>query len=210
MSARFRAQLPGLVSGQLSATAGGGAGLGCPGFLPPFGAPAFASWASCSHREFRPPRGRPTSPLSGWTLTGFPRSAHPSRGRIRRPLYPGASGAPTTDSFSPVAACRLFQRPRPCHPGVASHHPRLSMTRHHRGFTCVRPPGLPLARLLPRMVQGPLGFFPGLRTCTGRTCRARQGGDGHRALARSYTTDIVGPPICELTRDVRPRVARRK
>jgi hypothetical protein len=41
------------------------------------------------------------------------------------------------------------------------------------------------------MERGPLGFFPGLRTPTGRTCGARQGGDGHRALARSYATDIL-------------------
>jgi hypothetical protein len=57
------------------------------------------------------------------------------------------------------------------------------------------------------MEQGPLSFSPGLRTPTGRTCGARQGGDGHRALTRSYATDICRPPICELTRDVRPRVA---
>ena len=30
-----------------------------------------------------------------------------------RPLYPEASGVPTTGSHSPVAACRPFQRPGP-------------------------------------------------------------------------------------------------
>jgi hypothetical protein len=38
------------------------------------------------------------------------------------------------------------------------------VTRHHQGFTHVRPSGLPLARLLPRTEQGPLGFFLKLRT----------------------------------------------
>src|SRR5260370_3937274 len=65
------------------------------------------------------------------------------------------------------------------------------MTRRRRGFNFVRPPGLPLARLFPRMERGPLGFFHGLRIPTGRACGARQGGDGHRALARSYATDIL-------------------
>jgi hypothetical protein len=37
------------------------------------------------------------------------------------------------------------------------------MTRHHRGFTVVRPPGLPLA-CGPRMGRGPLGFYPELHT----------------------------------------------
>jgi hypothetical protein len=38
------------------------------------------------------------------------------------------------------------------------------MTRHHQRFTHVHPPGLPLARLLPRTERGPLGFFLKLRT----------------------------------------------
>src|SRR5260370_42569299 len=65
------------------------------------------------------------------------------------------------------------------------------MTRRRRGFNFVRPPGLPLARLFPRMERGPFGLSPGLRPPTGRTCGARQGGDGHRALARSYATDVL-------------------
>ena len=48
------------------------------------------------------------------------------------------------------------------------------------------------------------GFAP---QQAGPAAHARAG-DGHRALARSYTTDTVGPPIHELTRNVRPRVAR--
>ena len=49
---------------------------------------------------------------------------------------------------------------------------------------------------------------PGLAPRAGRACGARQGGDGHRALAWSYTPGIAGPFIHALTGSVRPRVAR--
>jgi hypothetical protein len=66
-----------------------------PGFPAAFRPPAFASWASCSRRGFRPSCDRPTGP-DGPDPTGLPRSTHPRCGRIGRPLYPGASGALTT------------------------------------------------------------------------------------------------------------------
>jgi hypothetical protein len=47
------------------------------------------------------------------------------------------------------------------------------MTRHQRRFICIRPSGLPLARLLPRTERGPLGFFLKLRTPDRRDLRAR-------------------------------------
>ena len=50
---------------------------------------------------------------SARTPTGFPRSTHTRYGRGGCPLYPGASGVLTTGSHSPVAACRLCQRPGP-------------------------------------------------------------------------------------------------
>ena len=102
---------------------------------------------------------------------------------------PAVLSRPASVPRSPLAASTNGQA---LSPRSTSHLPRLSITRHHRGFTHVRPPGLPLARSLPRMGQGPLGFFPGLRTPAGRTCGARQGGDGHRAPTRSYATDIAG------------------
>jgi len=111
---------------------------------------------------------------------------------------------PASIPRSPLAASSNGQA---LSPRSITHLPGLSITRHHRGFTHVRPPSLPLARSLPRMGQGPLGFFPGLRTPTGRARGARQGGDGHRAQARSYASDIRRPPFRELTRIVRPRVA---
>src|SRR5674476_650347 len=56
------------------------------------------------------------------------------------------------------------------------------------------------------MEQGPLGLNPELRTPPLPATHVRAG-TGHRVLARNYTTDKVGPPTCEFTRDVRPRVA---
>src|SRR5665647_2948380 len=56
------------------------------------------------------------------------------------------------------------------------------------------------------MEQGPSGLNPELRTPPLPATHVRAG-TGHRVLARNYTTDKVGPPTCEFTRDVRPRVA---
>src|SRR5450759_3861990 len=56
------------------------------------------------------------------------------------------------------------------------------------------------------MEQGPLGLNPELRTPPLPATHVRAG-TGHRVLARNYTTDNVGPPDCEFTRYVRPRVA---
>ena len=86
--------------------------------------------------------------------------------------------------------------------------PELSITRRHQGFTRVHPPGLPPRLVIPWMDQGPLGSSPGFAPQQARPAAHARAGDGHRALARSYTTDTVGPPIHELTRNVRPRVAR--
>src|SRR5664280_170799 len=56
------------------------------------------------------------------------------------------------------------------------------------------------------MEQGPLGLNPELRTPPLPATHVRAG-TGHRVLARNSTTDKVGPPTCEFTRYVRPRVA---
>jgi hypothetical protein len=41
-----------------------------------------------------------------------------------------------------------------------------------------------------------LGLLPGLRTPAGRTCTAHaRAGDGHQALARSYTPGIIAPDL---------------
>jgi hypothetical protein len=49
------------------------------------------------------------------------------------------------------------------HPGKPAHHPELTLTRRHQGFTHVRPSGLPLA-CCSRMERDPLGLNPELRT----------------------------------------------
>src|SRR5665647_2639320 len=56
------------------------------------------------------------------------------------------------------------------------------------------------------MKRQPLGLNPELRTPPLSATHVRAG-TGHRVLARNYTTDNVGPPTCEFTRYVRPRVA---
>ena len=135
----------------------------CPGFPSPYGAPAFASWASCSRQGIGPSsppayRRRLTAPR---TLTGFSRSACASRDRGGRPLDPEASGVHTTDENSPAAACRSSTA-RPCTP-VPIPSPELWVTRHQRGFTHVRPSGLPLA-CAPGWNGTRFGFSPELRT----------------------------------------------
>src|ERR1035437_62057 len=56
------------------------------------------------------------------------------------------------------------------------------------------------------MEQGPLGLNSSPRTPPLPATHVRAG-TGQRVLARNYTTDNVGPPTCEFTRYVRPRVA---
>ena len=126
--------------------------------------------------------------------TGFPRSAHPRHDRIGCPLYPEAQRCSHDRSDPSGRRSPPLPAARPYHPGP---HPISGAVRYEASSRVhSRSPARPSPRLvIPWMDQGPLGFFPGLRTPTGRTCDARQGGDGHRALARSYTTDIAGPPI---------------
>jgi hypothetical protein len=139
--------------------------------------------------------------------TGFPRSAHPSHGRIGCPLYPEAQRCSHDRSDPSGRRSPPFQGPGPITP-VLIPSPGLSITRRHQGFTRVHPPGLPPRLVIPWMDQGPLGSSPGFAPQQAGPAAHARAGDGHRALARSYTTDTVGPPIHELTRNVRPRVAR--
>jgi hypothetical protein len=121
------------------------------------------------------------------------------------PLYPETSGVPTTGSHSPVAAPSSGQA---LSPRYSSRRPGLEITRHHRGFTCVHPSGLPVARLLPRTEQGPLGFYPGLRTPTDKTRRRTPGRGSIWNTDRELRLRHDRPPICEFTRHARLRVAR--
>jgi len=107
--------------------------------------------------------------------TGFPRSAHPSHGRIGCPLYPEAQRCSHDRSDPSGRRSPPLPGARPYHPGP---HP-ISGAIHYEASSRVysrspaRPspsPGDPLDG------SGALGLFPGLRTPTGRTCGARQGG----------------------------------
>ena len=107
--------------------------------------------------------------------TGFPRSAHPSHDRIGCPLYPEAQRCSHDRSDPSGRRSPPLPGARPYHPGP---HP-ISGAIHYEASSRVysrspaRPspsPGDPLDG------SGALGLFPGLRTPTGRTCGARQGG----------------------------------
>ena len=177
-----------------------------PRFPVAFRPPAFASWASCPAEEFRSPHGRPTrhspGPRRGFHVPHIRATAGLGALFTSRP-----SGALATGPIPPATACPLSQGPGPI-TRSSSHPPELSITRRHRGFTRVHPPDRPQRLVVPRMEQGPLGHSPGFAPRQARPAAHAGAGDGHRALARSHMTDIVGPPIHELTQNVRPRVAR--
>ena len=84
-------------------------------------------------------------------------------------------------------------------PGFSTRLPGLQITRRHQGFIRIRPSGLPLARSLPRTVRGPLGFFPELRTPTGRTRRRTSGRGSVTNTNRELRDRHRRPPIHELT-----------
>lgn len=168
-SAPFRARSPGPASGRFPVIA---AWRGSRVVTSPvaFRQPASASWTSCPAEGLRPSRDRPTR-LQGRDPDGVStfrayemrpgrtppkprdqRCSHDRRGRLRSSLAASSSGQVLS-------------------PGIHSVSPGLSMTRHHRGFTRVRPSGLLLARLLPLTDRGPLGFFPELRTFDGQDPR---------------------------------------
>ena len=147
-------------------------------------------------------------PGSAWTLAGFPRSAHPSHGRIGRPLCPEASGAHTTGPVPPAAARPLSQGPGPITPAripsPGAVYYEASSRVHSR--SPARPSPWPVG---PWMEQGPpWARSPGFAPQQAGPAAHAGAGDGHRALARSYTPGITGPPSRTLTRNVRPRVAR--
>jgi hypothetical protein len=49
-------------------------------------------------------------------------------------------------------------------PRCSTRLPELTLTRLQQGFIHIRASGLPLARSFPQTEQGPLGFYPELRT----------------------------------------------
>jgi hypothetical protein len=130
--------------------------------------------------------------------TGFPRSTHTRYDRGGRPLYPETSGVRTTGLWPPVAACRRCQRPGPITrvldpPSRASNNEASSRVHSH---SPVRSSPRPVA---PRTERGSLGFFPELRTPTGRTRRRTSGRGSVTNTNRELRDRHRRPPIHELT-----------
>src|SRR5262249_47726536 len=178
----------------------------CRGFPAAFRLPAFASWASCSCRGV-PLSSRSAYQDVAWTPAGFPRSTHPSHGRIGCPLYPEAKRCCHGRSDPSGRRSPPLPGARPYHPGVPSISRDCLLRGVIKGPLAFTRPAFPLA-CNPRMERGLLGLAPRASHPQARPAAHAEAGDGHRALARSYTTGITGPPIHELTRNVRPRVAR--
>ena len=117
-SARFRAQAPGPVSGQLCAAPGGGAGQYCRVFLLPFGRRRSLLGHPVPPRASAPlaiglPRCDQRGPWRGFRV---PHARDPAG--IGCPLYPGDDGAEHGQAQSLTAASRL-PTAGPCHPGTA-------------------------------------------------------------------------------------------
>ena len=140
-SAPFRARPPGLVSGQLSPAADGGAAMS-PWFPVAFRPPAFASWASCSRRGIPLPSRSAYQAAAPGPRRGF----HVPHIRVTAGLgalftpRPAVLTRPVRSLRPPLAASSRGQAlsPRSSIPS-----PGLSITRRHQGFTHVHPPGLP-------------------------------------------------------------------
>jgi hypothetical protein len=178
-----------------------------PWFPVAFRPPAFACWASCSRRGVLLPSRSAYQTASAWTRRDF----HVPHIRVTAGLgalfTPGPSGAHTAGPIPPAAACPLYQGPGLITPACIPS-PGLSITRRHQGFIHIHPPGLPPCLWSPDGSRTSWACSPGFAPQQAGPAAHARAGDGHRALARSYTTDTVGPPIHELTRNVRPRVAQ--
>lgn len=205
MSARFRVRASGPYPASY-ARRPAEAPIRCPGFLSPFGMPAFASWASCSRHGFGLSlRSAYRTTFNGFrTLTGFPRFTYSRHGRGGRPLYPEASGVHATDKKSPVAACRsstarpytpVLIPPPEAHNNEAS--TGIQFRSPVRPSPCPHPPDG-----TGRASASSLSFAP--RNYLRRTSRRGPVLNTHRELRSRHH---VGPPIREPTRSMRPRVA---
>lgn len=150
------------------------------------------------------PRSRLTAQSPERTPSGFPRSTQLRYDRGGRPLYPGDGGVlPVGGSLSDRHPPLLSGQP--LHSAEDSVWRSPNVTRHHQGFTCVHPSGLPLA-CGPRTDREPLGVFFELRTPPLPVTHVEAGtGLGHWPGSTPSTS--VEPPIGATTQTVRPRVA---
>ena len=114
-------------------------------------------------------------PGSAWTLAGFPRSAHPSHGRIGCPLYPEAKRCSHGRSDPSGRRSPPLPGARPYHPGVPSISRDCLLRGVIKGSLAFTRPAFPLA-CNPRMERGLLGLAPRASHPAGKTCGARLGG----------------------------------
>ena len=150
------------------------------------------------------PCGRLTGTSDVRTPSGFPRSTRTRCDRGGCLLYPEGGGAVPADK-NPRPAPAASQRPAPV-PRLQHPIGGASITRHQRRFTRFTRPVCPLP-VAPGWNGSPSAFprasHPAVVTAT-----HVEGGTGHFEHGPGTTLPTsVGPPICESTRYVRPRVA---
>ena len=164
--------------------------------------PSFPAWYSAPLAIGLPPGGHLPPADHDGVSTFRTHEIRPDR----RPLYPGTSGARTGHQLPWPAACRLSTA-RVLSPGAAVIYPGFDLTRRRRGFKRFARPAFP-SPAPPGRHGDRSGFFPGLRTRTGRT-RART--PSGQALSTSpklrRRSAWTSPPICAPTHCERPRVA---
>ena len=160
--------------------------------------PAATAWRSggvgsgsrCLSAARHPLLGHPVPPRACAPLAiglPIPDGIGPRRGfhvpRMRDTTGVGAPSTPRPAVFtrpasqfrSPLAASTSGQA---LPPGCSSRRSGLCVTRRHRGFTCVRPSGLPLARLRPGRNGGPWASPSSFAPPAGKDPPgARRGGD---------------------------------
>lgn len=158
----------------------------CPGFLSPFGRRHSLLGHPLPAGELGLPHGRLTGPCH---QVSDPNGVVTFRTHEMRPeRVPSLPRGQRCPHDRQVISGRRLPHPsgRVPRPQRSIPSPGLLLTRHHRGFTSVHPPGLPLA-CDPRMEQGPLGFSPELHTPPLPATHVRVGtGVGHLPELRHH------------------------
>ncbi len=170
-----------------------------------FRPPAFASWASCPARGFRPSYDRPTAPpAAARTRAGFPCSARVRPGWLRVPSVPRGGGAHTTGILPGRRLPLLNGQPwRPGPQPAPGRNGDEASARVH----CYSPhTSLPLTCDPGR--NGALGLSPELRTQPGRT-RQRTSGQGQAWTLPGLRLWHQPASFDVLTHNVRPHVAKK-
>jgi hypothetical protein len=204
-SARFRARAPGPVSGQSCPRPRQESRACDAGFLLPFGRRHSLLGHPVPPGDSAPLTiGLPRQPAR--TRAGFPCSAHVRCGWGRAPSLPRGRRCLHGQVWSLTVACRL-PAAGPCHPGPACPSRGVGVTRHHQGFTGVRP-SQPSPRLWPPDGTGTLGLSPELHTPLSKT-QQRMSGWGRASALPEVTPSASLTSFDALTQRERPHVAPR-